>query len=361
MIEPQRNSNASNSTEVWLLTFAILGVLGSALYLFARYIELQTGYHLSLPVSANVVTDQKDAVLAEAPLATAEPTVLGEQTSCIDLAQYKSRVLKVRPEIVLYVGTTPYTLGMQDLVDCASFSYSQKVIGRDCREIAVSYDVSCVDAVVRKTAFFEAKEVLSSPDRKITTQVRISDESTDLDALAEKIVEAINAGVVYDTLTSPYVTIKQIVLQAPVATNLPNTDGTFANRYIEVDGSRQMLFVWDKGKYRTFRISGAFVEYNPVGIHHVINKSKLAWSSTASKWMPYWMAFAFDNNQRAWLGFHSLVYWYPGYKQTGTKKIYEPISNIGKPRSTGCIRMTDKDSKTLFDWAKVGDLVLVHN
>jgi lipoprotein-anchoring transpeptidase ErfK/SrfK len=142
---------------------------------------------------------------------------------------------------------------------------------------------------------------------------------------------------------------------------LPSSDGLFARRYVEVDGSRQLIFIWDNGKYRTFRMSGAFLEYNPVGVHRIINKSRLAWSSTANKWMPYWMAFTFDKNQRAWLGFHSLVYWYPGYKQTGEKKIYEPITNIGKPRSTGCLRMSEKDSKALYDWARVDDWVVVHN
>ena len=77
--------------------------------------------------------------------------------------------------------------------------------------------------------------------------------------------------------------------------------------------------------------------------------------------MPYWQAFSYDKKQRAMLGIHALVYWYDGYKKTGTDKIFEPDSNIGKPRSTGCLRLTLKDARRVFEWSKVGDMVVVHN
>jgi hypothetical protein len=108
-------------------------------------------------------------------------------------------------------------------------------------------------------------------------------------------------------------------------------------------------------------MSGAFPEYNPVGVFSILNKSPLAWSSTASKWMPYWQAFTYDKKQQAMLGIHALVYWYPGFEKTGAKRIYEPESNIGKPRSTGCLRFTIQDAKRIFEWSRVGDLVIVHD
>jgi lipoprotein-anchoring transpeptidase ErfK/SrfK len=250
---------------------------------------------------------------------------------------------------------------MESLLSCASIIELPVSDKNQCAKLRVKFAEGCLLDAVQKTAFFEPQEIITSPDKTRSVEVRIADGTVDKPQLAKKIETELTAHFDYDTMVSPYLTRKQVTMEAPTTNSVPNTTGNYASRYIEVDGSRQLLYIWESGKYKTYGISGALAEYNPVGIHSILNKSPNAWSSTANKWMPYWMAFTYDRSQKAWLGFHALVYWYPGYKKEGIQKIYEPETNIGKPRSTGCIRMTKTDAKSLYGWARVGDLVIIHD
>ena len=159
-------------------------------------------------------------------------------------------------------------------------------------------------------------------------------------------------------------TKKTINIKAKLSDLLPNTDGTFANRYLEADGSRQLMFYWENGKYRTFHMSGAYKYWNPVGIHQFFYKSEKAWSKYRGVWMPYWMAFATDPNQdNALLGVHGLIYWCPDHKYRcdPDEYIYENKANIGIPRSRGCLRLKDEDILFLYNKIQVGDYIIVHD
>lgn len=139
--------------------------------------------------------------------------------------------------------------------------------------------------------------------------------------------------------------------------DVPATDGTFAIQYIEVDLSQQKLYRWENGG-----IIGAHIistgKYGPTpeGIHKIKNKIPNAWSPPAQVWTPYWMAFAYNDEIGAWLGFHELPYW----DGPNSQRIRRPFDTLGTPVTGGCIQLNIGDAKELYDWSEVGMPVLIH-
>jgi len=138
--------------------------------------------------------------------------------------------------------------------------------------------------------------------------------------------------------------------------DLPATDGRYSNKYIEIDNSKQKLYVWIDGKVvKEILLSGPKVGYEVYGVFPIIDKGVSPMAPTG-RYMPYWMAFYYSKRQDSWYGLHALIWW---YDENG-KKVYEPTSNIGVRRSGGCIRMLYDDSKYLYEIFNKGDHILIH-
>ena len=138
--------------------------------------------------------------------------------------------------------------------------------------------------------------------------------------------------------------------------DLPGTDGRYSNKYIEIDNSKQKLYVWIDGKVvKEILLSGPKVGYEVYGVFPIIDKGVSPIAPTG-RYMPYWMAFYYSKRQDSWYGLHALIWW---YDEKG-KKVYEPTSNIGVRRSGGCIRMLYDDSKYLYEIFNKGDHILIH-
>lgn len=145
----------------------------------------------------------------------------------------------------------------------------------------------------------------------------------------------------------------QILIQTK---DLPGTDGRYSNKYIEIDNSKQKLYVWIDGKVeKEILLSGPKVGYEVYGVFPIIDKG-ISPIAPTGRYMPYWMAFYYSPKQDSWYGLHALVWW---YDEDG-RKIYEPNTNIGVRRSGGCIRMLYDDSKYLYEIFEKGDHILIH-
>lgn len=288
-----------------------------------------------------------------------ENRVLGEKTfQCMDETSLFSKLKQSAPKVIVSAGGQVQEVETENFLPCIDVS---EEIGDQCPQLQAGINTACVYTYVSThMRFLEQKEVIVGSGGK-SVNVLKHDWTVNKPMLAQLIIDEYSKRL-SEIILHPDAIIrsKNIVLQAPLLTSEPSTDGTAAKKYIEVDGSRQLMFLWTNGNYQTLQVSGAIPGYNPVGVFTVLNKAKLAWSSTASKWMPYWMAFTFDKKQDAMLGIHSLVYWFPGYQPKGDKVIREPESNVGIPRSTGCIRLKESDALMVYNWASVGDLVVIH-
>lgn len=226
----------------------------------------------------------------------------------------------------------------------------------------ITINTECIEQYLRKHPLETKTYYTRDHPAKIKVRLFLEDYIIHYDKLAEQITRAYQKELDTCQLSqTPYV-VRDIFVKVKKDELAPNTDGQVASQYVEIDGTCQLLFYWQDGKVeKIFRISGAFLKHNPVGVYRIQNKNKKRWSSTAQKWMPYWMGFVYSHKQEAWFGIHALVYWYEGYHKTGTKKIYEPASNIGQPKSTGCIRLLKKDTKYLYNRLEKGDIVVIHN
>ncbi len=286
------------------------------------------------------------------------PAILGTTTSaCPDIRSIFKLFTTTYPDLHIQLETEEKILKTATLASCIELTATTASICQP--DIEISSD--CLQTQLRNSFDnSEHTETIRNENFSKTVQSRISDWEIDYKSSSQQLAAKLKIHLNYENLlNTPQA--QGIKFTMNVFTHTPNTDGTFAQKYIEVDGSRQLLFLWENGTYKTLRISGAFPEYNPVGIFRIGEKAQLAWSSTANKWMPYWQAFTYDKNQKAWLGIHALVYWFEGFTQTGTRKIFEPESNIGTPKSTGCLRLTKEDAKMVYNWTNSGDYIIIHD
>lgn len=136
----------------------------------------------------------------------------------------------------------------------------------------------------------------------------------------------------------------------------PNTDGTIANTYIEVDISQQKMFTFKGGNLvKTYRVSTGKDYPTPTGRFTILNKAGVGYSSIYHVWMPWWMGFAYSNELHAYFGIHELPYYY-----SGDQKIQRPREFIGAPNTGGCIALDIGDAKEVYQFADIGTPVLVY-
>ncbi len=205
-----------------------------------------------------------------------------------------------------------------------------------------------------------APELTTMSNKKTSIKLTTQDFSIEYDKFYQEFV---NKLINYLTeFKENNVTDKLITLKVPINKNAPNTDGSLAPIYVETDGSRQLVFLWQNGKYEVFKMSGAYPKYNPVGIYQFYYKSEKAWSKYANVWMPYWMAFTTDPKTGARIGLHGLIYYCPNREGMYCDEyIYEPESNLGTPKSMGCLRVSIENAKYIYNKIKIGDYIVVHD
>lgn len=131
---------------------------------------------------------------------------------------------------------------------------------------------------------------------------------------------------------------------------VPNTDGTVAQEYIEVDLSQQRMYLFRNGDvFNSYKISSGLYFPTPVGDFKILNKAENAFSDIYNVWMPYWMAFAYNSESNAYYGIHELPYWIAGTGQ----RIQRPREFIGSPHTGGCVALDIGASKEVYDFASV--------
>ena len=191
---------------------------------------------------------------------------------------------------------------------------------------------------------FGGKEIVGNRNGEFETWVY--NEIPDLKDLENDLKEAIELSIEGIEVETIQIKIKSI----------PGTDGTYASKYIEIDNSKQKLYVWNEGKViKTILLSGPMYGFQVYGVFPIVDKG-IEPIAPGGKYMPYWMAFYYSKSQDSWYGLHGLIWWYG----EGGERVYESVSNIGSRESAGCIRMLFEDAKYLYEMFDRGDYVLIH-
>lgn len=137
----------------------------------------------------------------------------------------------------------------------------------------------------------------------------------------------------------------------------PNTDGTVAQKYIEIDISQQRMYLFENGKiFEEHVVSTGLYYPTPTGKFKILNKARNPFSDIYNVFMPYWMAIYYDPKVNAYIGIHELPYWYSG---GGIER--RPSSFLGRPSSGGCISLDVGIAQKVQQWSEIGMPVHVYN
>jgi lipoprotein-anchoring transpeptidase ErfK/SrfK len=110
------------------------------------------------------------------------------------------------------------------------------------------------------------------------------------------------------------------------------------NKKNEVVGRYPVVGRWDRPAKGTYRI---------------FSKSERSSNPNSKVTFDHMVRFTYGPDTKSAIGFHSIPRYYDGTRM-------HPESSLGLPIATGgCIRMADEDAKAVYDFMKVGDLVVV--
>lgn len=134
--------------------------------------------------------------------------------------------------------------------------------------------------------------------------------------------------------------------------------GKLAPKYVEVDLAKQELYAYTYGNLlKTYTISSGSEYPTPTGWFKILNKAPVAFSTIYNVYMPYWMAFAYSSELKAYFGFHELSY---ALNETG-ERVARDRDPIGVPSTGGCIALDIGDAQEFFTFADVGTPVYIYN
>ena len=89
------------------------------------------------------------------------------------------------------------------------------------------------------------------------------------------------------------------------------------------------------------------------GTYRIFSKSPMAWNPNSQVTFANMVRFTYGPDTKSPIGFHAIPRYSDGSRM-------HPVSALGLPIATGgCIRMSDKAAKEVYDFMKVGDLVVV--
>lgn len=130
---------------------------------------------------------------------------------------------------------------------------------------------------------------------------------------------------------------------------LPYPDVGSGRRIIMTESGQRVWLIEASGElYKTHQVSGRR-GIPGVGRYRVYSMSRYAWAPYDGITMEYMVRFA----RGEWpYGFHSIPV-YPGDKPLQTP------AQLGTHRSGGCVRQLWDDAAAVFDWAEIGDRVLL--
>lgn len=145
---------------------------------------------------------------------------------------------------------------------------------------------------------------------------------------------------------------------AAVSTTLddgPNTDGSIAGRYIEVDISQQNMYLFKDGAiYKTYRVSTGLDYPTPIGKFTILNKVDLGFSTIYSVWLPWWMGFKYSDELGAYFGIHEQPYILTA---EGKPVIRDP--RIGTPSTGGCIALPPGAAQEVYWFTFIGTPIYI--
>jgi lipoprotein-anchoring transpeptidase ErfK/SrfK len=137
----------------------------------------------------------------------------------------------------------------------------------------------------------------------------------------------------------------------------PNTDGSIAEKYIEVDISQQKMYLFKDGVvYKTYKVSTGLDYPTPVGQFTILNKVDLGFSDIYKVWLPWWLGFSYSDKLQAYFGIHEQP-----YTLTADGKPVIRDQRLGTPSTGGCIALAPGAAEEVYSFATIAMPVYIYN
>jgi peptidoglycan hydrolase-like protein with peptidoglycan-binding domain len=134
---------------------------------------------------------------------------------------------------------------------------------------------------------------------------------------------------------------------------LPEGADAVDGKRIVYDRTGQRVWAIDDQEriVRSYLVSGSQYRNEVPGVHTIYSKSEsaLGWDLTAD--LPYMIRYT--QTERGHIGFHAI----PNWRDTGEK--LQTVDELGQKLSGGCTRQALEDAQFLWEFADVGDRVVV--
>jgi len=212
----------------------------------------------------------------------------------------------------------------------------------------------------------EATSVTLTPDN-IHVSIAVNPQA--LNRVITKRVHATGFPIRNDVVTQNVVADFQKVIDLrfdgtavnAVATTLDggaNTNGSLADKYIEVDISQAKMYLFKGGKvYKSYKVSTGSDYPTPTGHFAIINKVGLGYSNIYQDWLPWWMGFSYSKELNAYFGIHEQP-----YRLTEDGKIVQAGPQaIGVPSTGGCVALAPGAAREVYAFGDVGTPVYIYN
>lgn len=207
--------------------------------------------------------------------------VLGESGSsqfrCISQEQISTYFDNVKKTITLYAPDSSESFPLSALSGCfTSTGCDEKNFS--CEGGQVNLVESCVQEYFKKNPLgAETTRVVMGAGASV--QVKTHDWSVNYENLAAQLDDAVFKEVAYCQLIGAGENTRQNIgsIQLVVADEQPSmVDATFAEKFLEIDASKEKAYLWDKGVYQMFSlIIGARVPAESVYVKKDVDLVKL--------------------------------------------------------------------------------------
>jgi lipoprotein-anchoring transpeptidase ErfK/SrfK len=138
----------------------------------------------------------------------------------------------------------------------------------------------------------------------------------------------------------------------------PTTNGTLADKYIEIDITQAKMYLFQSGKVvKSYTVSTGLDYPTPTGRFEILNKTGLGYSDIYQDWLPWWMGFAYSKELNAYFGIHEQP-----YRLTADGKIVAAAPQaIGIPSTGGCVALAPGAAQAVYAFADIGTPVYIYN
>lgn len=137
----------------------------------------------------------------------------------------------------------------------------------------------------------------------------------------------------------------------------PTTNGTLAEKYIEIDIAQAKMYLFKNGKVvKSYPVSTGLDYPTPTGKFEIINKVGLGYSAIYQNWLPWWMGFSYSKELNAYFGIHEQP-----YRLTSDGKIVSASPQaIGTPSTGGCVALAPGAAREVYAFADIGTPVYIY-